>query len=200
MDLQPMTMEKEAAQAAFREYRGAFMAERNRIDGELMRGYKALAEGKQLIRLTETITAGGVDEGGKPRLAIARADERAITFERGSRGSVTFTPGWIGSRPIRATDRRFVFPDGTLPAGEWVRSGDWEALTPIVPPRFRPPHAAMTNFHILWEATWVRTSQRRRAPHDPALLKHLGGDLWAVLAIWDLSPLEQAVLEMRTTQ
>lgn len=31
-------------------------------------------------------------------------------------------------------------------------------------------------------------------PGDPALLKHMGGDLYAILAVWDLSPLERAVL------
>lgn len=195
MDLQPMTMPEEAAKAAFREYRGAFLAERNRIDGELMRGYKALAQGKQLIRLTETITAGGVDEEGKPRLAIARADENRITFERSSQGAVTYTPGWMGNRPIRAADRRFALPDGTLPDGNWISAGQWEALLPIIPPRFRPAHAALDGFHVLWEAVWTRN--RRRAPGDPALLKHIGGDLYAVLAVWDLTDLERAVLEMR---
>lgn len=29
---------------------------------------------------------------------------------------------------------------------------------------------------------------------DPALLKHIGGDLYAVLATWDLTELERSVL------
>lgn len=29
---------------------------------------------------------------------------------------------------------------------------------------------------------------------DPALLKHIGGDLWAVVAVWNLTDLEMAVL------
>lgn len=198
MNLQPLTMEKDAAEAAFKEYRAAFMAERNRIDGELMRGYKALREGKQLIRLSETIKAGGVDEEGKPRLAVARADEIDVTFERGSRGNVTFFPGWtaIQGRQIRAADRSFVYPDGTLPDGDFISGGTWWAIMPVVPPRFRPGHD-LSGYHVLWEAVWTRNA--RRAPHDPALLKHLGGDLWAVLAVWDLTDLERAVLEMRAS-
>lgn len=197
MDLHPMTMPEEAAQAAFKEYRGAFLAERNRIDGELMRGYKALAEGKQLIRLTETITAGGVDDLGRPRLAIARADEQQITFERGGDGSISFTPErWSN---IRANDRVFNLPAGTLPrhteGTPFDNGSSWRAILPIIPPRLRPPHA-VSNYHILWEATWEKRNVRR-APRDPALLKHIGGDLYAVLAIWDLSDLERAVLEMR---
>jgi len=196
MNLDPMTMDRAAAEAAFKEYRAAFMAERNRIDGELMRGYKALKEGKQLIRLSETISAGGVDDGGRPRLAIARADERATTFNRTREGFVRFSPA-DGSR---ARGRSFAFPTGTLPALEpypapWVDGSNLQALVPIVPPRFRPPNSGkLTGYHVLWEAVWQR---RPRAPRDPALLRHLGGDLWAVLAVWDLTDLERAVLEMR---
>jgi hypothetical protein len=192
-----MTMDKEAAEAAFREYRAAFMAERNRIDGELMRGYKALREGKQLIRLSESITAGGVDAEGKPRLAIARADEQAATFERTRDGSVRFS----NQNGSRARDRSFSLPAGTLPpvefGAEFTSGWGLQALVPIVPPRFRPPRSgALTGYHVLWEAIWKRAP---RAPRDPALLKHLGGDLWAVLAVWDLTDLERAVLEMRAS-
>jgi hypothetical protein len=35
------------------------------------------------------------------------------------------------------------------------------------------------------------------APRDPALLRHVRGDLWAVLATWDLTELERLVLTQR---
>lgn len=201
MNLQPMTMEQDAAEAAFREYRAAFMADRNRVDGELMRGYKALKQGKQLIRLTETIRAGGVDEQGRPRLTIARADETFSRFERQRDGSLILTTGprW-GIQFVRSADRRFAFPAGTTPNtipddGLPFDDGSrWIADMPIIPPRLRPPHA-LTGYHILWEAEWRRDTTR--APRDPALLKRIGGDLFAVLAVWDLTDLERAVLEMR---
>ena len=92
MDVQQVTMDKDAAAQAFREYRGAFMADRNRIDGQLMRSYKALSEGKVLISLIEAVRAGGVDEIGRPNLAIARADERSIGMEINSNGSLDYRP------------------------------------------------------------------------------------------------------------
>jgi hypothetical protein len=100
---------------------------------------------------------------------------------------------WGGQ--ARAADRVFTYPDGTLPDGEFIGQGEWAAILPLIPPRLRPPHG-LDNYHLLWEAVWTRP-RTRRAPGDPALLKHIGGDLWAVLAVWDLTPLEQAVLEMR---
>lgn len=36
-------------------------------------------------------------------------------------------------------------------------------------------------------------------PTDPFLLRHLGGTLYVVLAQWDLTPLEKAVLAGRLT-
>ena len=203
MDLNTITMDPEVAEKAFREYRGAFMAERNRIDGELMRGYKALAEGKTLISLTEALQTGGVDEMGRPRLAIARADEEQIQQERGHTGLVRYNPD-MWSR-VSSADRVFEFPEGTLPEitpeqdamveprvyGQKFWDIRWTATLPHIPPQYRPPHA-MVNYHLLWEAEWrrARGSQRK----DPVLLKRIGGDVFAVVAAWDLTELEKLVL------
>lgn len=201
MDLATISMDRNAARAAFLEYRQAFRDEQAAIDGELMRGYKELAGGRQLIRLSETIQSGGADELGRPRLAVARADEPRVTFERTPNGAVTFTPNIEWRDAARSADRVLRFGDGTLPPlpvtndNGWVGSGTWAAIMPLIPPHLRPPHN-LENYHILWEAAWTRPATRR-APGDPALLRRIGGDLWAVLAIWDLSPLERAVLEMR---
>ena len=57
-------------------------------------------------------------------------------------------------------------------------------------------HSQRQAWHILWEVTeWSSTPQSGPAPYDPLLLKHLGGQLYAVLAEWDLTPLERAVMQ-----
>lgn len=192
---QVVAVDQEAADKAFREYRAAWLSERNRIDGELMRGYKALAEGKTLISLAESITTGGVDQFGRPNLAIARADEQQICMDRERDGAVLFTPQrW--SR-ISSEDRIFQFPAGTLPelteeqGTGTVWSRNWIASLPFIPPQYRPPNA-LVNYHLLWEAEWRQAigSQRR----DPMLLKRISGDLFAVVAAWDLTDLEKLVL------
>lgn len=68
------------------------------------------------------------------------------------------------------------------------------AIVPTIPPRLRPPHN-LSGYHILWEAEWGQEDVL--PPGDPALLRHLGGDLYAVLAVWDLTPLERSVLAGR---
>lgn len=195
MDLNSIEMDKAAAREAFLDYRRAFREEGQAIDRELMRGYKELAAGRAIIRLGETIASGGADELGRPRLAIARADEPRITFWRNQAGGVSFTPNIEWSDRARAADRVLQLGDGTLPAAEWISSGVWAAILPIIPPRLRPPHS-LENYHLLWEAVWTKP-QTRRSPVDPALLRRIGGDAFAVLATWDLTPLERAVLEMR---
>lgn len=191
MDLQTLGVDRAAAREAFLDYRRAFREEHQEIDGELMRGYKAIAGGRQLISLSATIRAGGADAEGRPKLAIARADEPRVTFTRTQNGAVTFRPSRLVAR---ASDRVLRLGDGTLPRGGWVNEDTWVAIMPLIPPKFRPPHN-LENYHLLWEPVWTRGT--RRAPGDPALLRRIGGDLFAVLAVWDLSPLERAVLELR---
>jgi hypothetical protein len=66
-------------------------------------------------------------------------------------------------------------------------------IVPLVPPQHRPRRPKLGRFHVLWEVErWDHT-----APRDPALLRHIRGDLWAVVATWDLTELERAVLAQR---
>jgi len=55
--------------------------------------------------------------------------------------------------------------------------------------------ANLSHYHILWEATWEQTNPP--PPRDPALLRHIAGDLWVVMRTWDLTDLERAVLSAR---
>jgi hypothetical protein len=164
-----------------------------------MRGYKALSEGKKLISLTHAITAGGVDEIGRPRLAIARADEARIQMMIQENGEVRFDPNFNGR--ASSPDRLFRFPSGVLPAPQrtvanvWNEpwDGRWEASLPFIPPLYRPPHG-MVNYHLLWEAEWRRGRGAQR--RDPMLLRRIGGDLFAVVAAWDLTEIEKLVLAL----
>jgi hypothetical protein len=79
--------------------------------------------------------------------------------------------------------------DAFDPSDERPRwTATFRAIVPTVPPLLRPRHK-LSGYTILWEADWTN-----EAPVDPALLKHLGGDLYAVVAVWDLTELERAVL------
>lgn len=99
-----------------------------------------------------------------------------------------------------ALETGFELPHG-FQAGERCREWDgaaWSAMVPVTPPKHRPrPNANMSKLLVLWEAddwTWRTTPQ---PPGDPALLQHVAGDIYAVLATWDLTELERLVLSGR---
>jgi hypothetical protein len=198
--------------------------EYEQLDQAVMRGYKELARGNPLLKLNQTFAAGGVKEipvvarvfieGHRqavesiaivPALAITRADARSchclpiITGDAFELHANEWR-GW-GSRKADRT----VIAAGTfsgadeygsrgleLPPQPW--SLQLRAIAPTIPPSLRPPHK-LSGYHLLWEAEWAQEAPV--APEDPALLKHLGGDLYAVLAVWDLTELERTVLSIR---
>lgn len=189
MDLPTITMDRAEARKRFLEYRRAVKERHDAEDEAIMRGYKALATGKAVIRLSEAISAAGVDERGLPRLAAMRADQQWCHVQRDTSGAVTFVNAnrWPKARETRNVLR---FPAGTLPRAPWGEWGGMRAMVPIVPPEYRPAHS-LGNYHLLWEAEWAPVPV---PPGDPALLRHIGGDLYSVVAIWDLTEIERAVL------
>lgn len=212
MELTTIDMSQEEARKAFEEYRHAIRSAKtalaNTEDAQIMRCYKALANGRQVINLDDAMREAGEDDKGLPRLAISRADEARIRLERSwQSGNCDFFPASLGaaytSHPyigrvfrFRELLRSWNLNDVSFRQPSW--SGQWTVpislfvtIVPSVPPLLRPVHD-LKGYHLLWEPSW--TIDRALAPRDPALLKHLGGPLYAVLATWDLTPVEQAVL------
>jgi hypothetical protein len=189
--------------AQAREQLAAYNRQLNRRDDPeyqaIAAGYAELAAGRPLINLHECFLTVPLDEKGRPRLAIARADRRTVTAVQMPRSRVLFDARKNGS------------PSGTLtievevPAFEGWSGRTWyraHALVPLIPAAVRakiPRGTTDAMCHILWEVEqWSDTPLGQQADRDPYLLRHLGGELWAVLAEWDLSPLERAVMAGRT--
>jgi hypothetical protein len=93
-------------------------------------------------------------------------------------------------------------PDGFTDCGYHVEPGSWSgeawcAMVPIVPPKHRPARG-FASCQVLFEAEDWAWSRDPDAAVDPALLRHVGGDIYAVLATWELTELELLVLSGRT--
>lgn len=204
MNLSTIEMTREEAEAALTEWGDAVKAKKCTPEDEaIAAGYAELAKGRKLIALSDTIRAGGEDENGRPRLAVAPATTSTVFLYRSRAGTVAF------STTDRANPSRWDFditvaPNrvllrGVLPELDYARSTwdlerfGWKAIVPVVPPRFR--HRAWKGCHILFEAEWAKHNPP--APVDPALIRHLRGDLWVVHGVWDLTQLERAVLMER---
>lgn len=163
-------------------------------DNQLLLAYRALMKaGARLIHLPNVIREGGWTKEWLPKLAVARASDQQVTFWPGQNPRFEGGP-WMSrvEQQVRVTHN--IFPPE-------VRNTEWRknhshpnkatALVPAVPPNLRPDD--LTKYHILWEAEWSF-----QAPGDPILLSQVNDDMYAIVAQWDLTPLEQRILESRS--
>jgi hypothetical protein len=157
-------------------------------DAQLTHAYAAIARGEAVLDIEKALADAGVDEHHMPRLAVARAHwpfVRCYLYE----GRVVFDfKDRSYSRKEETRIRRLV--SSRIAGATGSTAG--KAQVPVIPPRHRPA-GHVSRYHILFEAVW----QREPPDPDPLLLRHLGGPFFVVLAQWDLSPLEQAVLRAR---
>jgi hypothetical protein len=173
----------------YREHRSAQTPEDRKIE----RAYREIASGRVLIRALESIKMAGLDEQGRPKLAIVRADFQRVCMLISTQGDAKFQPmRWVRglsrwSRSQWNETRHEALTVPGLRAANYVRA---EAIVPMIPVHLRP-QTALDNYHILWEADW------HAVPVDPMLLRRIGGDLWVVVAAWDLSEVERAVMASR---
>lgn len=162
------------------------------MDDEIRRAYQLLAQGRLVIQAIASIKAAGVNDDGQPKLAIARADEEGelcyVRINSHGGGHMSTATQWWPRQNCRRTVR---FPNDTFPPGTKFRTTA-AAIVPVIPAHFRPKRG-LANYHILWEAEW-----QKLPPHDPYLLRRIGkADLWLVVAMWDLTEVERAVLAGR---
>lgn len=193
MMITTLQVPRHQAWKAFQQYRVAVRARHSKEDEALMRGYRALSQGQKVLDLIQVMVEAGVDAQGRPRLAICRADAPTVFCRRQLDGAASFSTERLARANI-ASASYISLPPGTLPIllslGQRWQSIECRAVVPTIPPPYRPAHA-LSGYHILWEAAW------QGVPHDPFLLKRLATNLYVVLAQWDLTPLEQAVLRSR---
>ena len=151
-----------------------------------------MASGRVLIRALDSIKQAGLDELGRPKRAIARADHKRVALGIGPREDACFAPmAWsnkFGGRWVMTQHRSMAVPG--LRIEQHVRH-DWAAVVPLIPVHLRP-RAAIENYHVLWEAEWTA-----QPPVDPMLLRRMTGDLWIVVAAWDLTEVERAAMASR---
>ena len=185
----PVTISADAARDLWRAYQ-KHRHYSTPIDREVMAAYQKLAQGKLVIKALESIATAGADDRGLPKLAIARADAKLCHLTMYGDGSASMQTSQFASRRAGETSTlRFDFPAKTFPTQKWQSH---EAIVPHPPLHLRPKRA-MQNYHVLFEADWTKCP-----PFDPFLIRRLGkGDLWLVLAMWDLTEVERAALAAR---
>ncbi len=182
--------------------------ERTRIekeDEELMRAYKAMAAGQRILNLPKVLKAAGVQKDTHfPALAIARADWKECHF------LVDYGAAWFleaNGLPWNTSQRRpgpkiirvsqACYPAETTNTywrgQQKLSSYPIKAIVPSIPAQLRPSN--LGEHFILWDAEWKAVP-----PADPMLLRKVSETIFVVVAMWDLTPLEQSILEGRIGQ
>lgn len=201
MDVNIATMHREEAMEQFELYREAVKRSHSAADRLMARAYKAMSEGLGVLNLKDALTKGGVDpHTWLPRMAAMRADKPLAHFQRGWGGSgfYSFSDRFYLSRnnaKMRTAQLQFAMPRGSFPEaslGQQPLQYRWTHSAPVppIPPQFRPADA-LSKYVVLWEVMEWNPVQ---PPDDPILLKRLSGNLYAVLAQWDLTEIEKMVL------
>lgn len=210
MNVATVQMSQEEARAKLQACRTQL---RRRADEEyeaLEKGYAALAAGTPLIDVETALRDCPVDAIGRPRLAIARADRKQVRMDwprrsqfcsfhtatayRSDQRWPTLTESFHLGREHDHTATHSWMDDPTK-----LYEADLEgyALVPLIPAEHRP-NGALRRYHILWEVEeWAENRHRTEPDRDPYLLEHLAGSLYRVIAEWDLTDLERAVMRGR---
>lgn len=192
MNVETITVDRKKALELYRAYK-THQHYSEPIDHEIQRAYQLIAQGRMVIKAMESIRVAGLNAEGWPKLALTNALVKTCHCEMSREGGAEFTKGgWGASKDKKNT---FRFPAGTfrrtVPMREWRETA--QAMVPLVPIHLRPKRA-LGNYHILWEAEWKRVP-----PVDPMLLRRIGGDLWLVVAAWDLTEVERAAMATRVS-
>ena len=195
MQVAKAEVDRDRARHLYREYK-KHRHYSTPMDAEVMRAYQLIAQGRMIIKAIESVRAAGLNAEGLPHLALARADAKACHLAIRQDGSATMSSedGRIWWRRNNASRSKwFDFMPGTFAGSKATASfKDHEALLPPIPLHLRP-RRGLANYHVLWEAEWAPVP-----PRDPYLLRRIGkGDLWLVVAAWELTEIERGALATR---
>lgn len=190
MQVTPLNIDRNKARELWKTYK-SHRAYQKPEDYEIMRTYQLIAQGRVVIQAIESIRQAGIGEDGFPKLALMQATARRCEVLYEQNGSVRFCEDQSNYRSRR---KNIYMPAESLPrfsGDSWLRRRA-SCLLPIIPVHLRPKRG-LENYHILWEAEW-----KKLPPGDPYLLRQIGkGDMWLVVAAWDLTDVEKAAMRTR---
>lgn len=208
MNVNTIEISKDEALMKLTQYKALNAKQKTFEDRRLQSLYQAVSKGNsRVINVTEAFRQTGLNDKGEPRLAIARADWKTVYFypertfrwtQEGNRrtynswqrvtgaGSFTDMPQFQEG----AYSKTIALPGETFPNG--LVTKNLRSSVPHIPPNIRP-QIALSNFHILFEVENWKTY-----PVDPYLLRRIEGNLFVVVAEWELTDLEAMLLGSMT--
>lgn len=197
MDVAQFEVTQKEAAEQWKLYRDACkLNPKDAFSQDMKACYNQLKQGRKIIDMDETMKRGGLNMKGEPRLAVCRADALYCILYIKEDGTYRFTAGQDRRKVYVDDFTTSIFPKLTSQQIK-EKGGDYWGLilrtvVPAIPPICKPK-ANLENYHVLWEVDEWKIIP----PKDPYLLKRIHGNIFVVLAGWNLSELERAVMKGR---
>lgn len=168
---------------------------------DLHKVYGHMQHGGKVLDVIESFKKAGLSKKGYPKIAICKADSKLVFLSPSRNGSAIFYHDRGGATRLswawRGDKNDVSLPEGTF---KWPENMDYsfykyqQTIVPIIPPKIlKFVKHKLSNYHLLWEVTeWKPVP-----PKDPILLRKLTPNLYAILATWNLTPLERAIIRGR---
>lgn len=208
MQIEQLALPKQKAQREWETYKQEIRESKTQFNKDMLALYAHMKHGGKVLDLWESVKLAGLNVDGDPKLAITNADSPKVRFVKNytwTTPSTTVSDGgafypvdysWRKreNQKIRISQQFFPSEWPKDQNGNIVRK-EIETVTPIIPARIMNVLRShnLANYHILWEVEkWQPIP-----PKDPILLKRISPNMFLILATWDLTPLERAVIRGR---
>lgn len=159
--------------------------------------YNQLKSGRKIVDIFTVFQRAGITDNYEPKLAICQADGTICYCRYSTNGTLMFTKNDISHWGFKITKADTTIrglpeiPKGTLP-GEYNTNKVIKTMVPKIPASLRPQDD-LSKYYVLWEVDeWEIVP-----PRDPYLLRRITDNMYVVLAGWELTELERAVMKGR---
>lgn len=153
---------------------------------------RQIKKGRKVIDLYRVFKTVSCDAKGRPALALANASWKWCYYKRERDGAKFYKEGRAYDKGLKVCYRVPGTMMAGLAPGNFQQEITGRAVVPTIPASLRP-EGQIDQYHILFEASW------EDVPVDPILIKNIPGtnNLFVVLAHWNLTEIERAVLSGR---
>jgi len=210
--IQELTMAQEEAKKQLKDLKQLFKTNRltkdNKIYMDLKRVYGHMTHGGKVIDIYKAFKDTGL-KNGNPKIAICPANAKKCYLTKDTNGSAVFS-GKLERWPTMVA--RKYLKEIQVPAEtfNWINKQGGKpryrsdildqyvnTIAPLIPPHILIEKVKynLKNYHILWEVeAW-----KPEPPRDPILLKQITPNLFGILATWDLTEIERAIIKAHIT-
>lgn len=200
MDVTKITMSKEEAEVAYKEYLEVVKVRKEKQYEDLKKVYRAISKGYKVIDIFDAFKRTS-SENNQPKLAIVRADSRQAFFQKELGGAGVFSDGNLSdwNRQEKVSDVRlpgetfseWEMEDEARGRANWnIKERNIVTNVPLIPGHLLP-EGKLENYYILFE---VEEWNSVATTVDPYLLKRINANTFIVLAEWDVTDVEAVVM------